>query len=177
MVLPNSDENKHLPPAESSTTDEIDSESDFLDSVRAIEPERVEALKSLLDDSKRGSVTTTKSDDPFFRPTSEKRNRSLIARVLENRTPQERAQILRTAYEADLNGDDPLFAVLLATGQLEFLLEKQPDRIETLFGKWQQQFNKDFKYADTLFSSNTAASYVIISTKQKINSSCNPKQL
>ncbi len=78
-------------------------------------------------------TTTSKHKPPTVRQTNE----SLIREVLEDKSPEYRSAVLRVAYQAGVEKDDPLFAVLLATGQLELLLEKKPEEIRALFQEWQ----------------------------------------
>ena len=71
------------------------------------------------------------------------RNQSLLNRVLADKDAQAKAAILRTAYQAQLGKDDPLFVILLATGQLEWLLEEQPEQIKQLFQEWLAIFEQE----------------------------------
>ena len=71
------------------------------------------------------------------------RNQSLLNRVLADKDASAKAAILRTAYQAELGFDDPLFVILLATGQLEWLLEQQPNQVKQLFQEWLAIFEQE----------------------------------
>jgi hypothetical protein len=138
--------------------------------------EQIETLKSLTEETedsdrevKDPPEKQSERFDYFHSQFSAIRNRTLIARVLDGRTSYEREQILRTAYEADIKGDDPLFAVLLATGQLEFLLNKKPDELDRVFKDWQVKWNYDLKYADALFEQHSSKlRHYINETEEKL---------
>jgi hypothetical protein len=83
---------------------------------------------------------------------SEQLNDSLMNEVLSNKDSEYRANVLRIAYKAGVEKDDPLFAVLLATGQLEQLLHQKPTEINALFHKWQENWRSDLDYAGALFT-------------------------
>jgi hypothetical protein len=110
--------------------------------------------------------TLLSNEDDFIRSLSQfsatlserarRNDRSLIAMVLEGKTSEERERILQVAYHAGIEGDDPLFAVLLATGQLELLLSKKPKELNLVFDSWQQRWGEELQYADALFEQQSS---------------------
>lgn len=128
----------------------------------------IEALTELTSDESDGQFwqeastgARNTSQKTFFGsdfPTAlstEAKNRAFLAQVLQDKTEQEREIIMRIAMQTDIRGDDPLFIILLATGQLELLLHKKPAEIEALFGdwyeKWSREWRKRLKYSNALF--------------------------
>ncbi|MCU0542639.1 MAG: hypothetical protein MUE44_10655 [Oscillatoriaceae cyanobacterium Prado104] len=79
-------------------------------------------------------------------------NESLIARVLKGKSHEYRSQVMRIAYQAEVEKNDPLFAVLLATGQLELLLEKKPQEIDQFFKNWASKWQSDLKDSHAIIS-------------------------
>jgi hypothetical protein len=68
--------------------------------------------------------------DPLSAPPMYERDtESLISQVLKGKDSKFRSHVIQTAYRYGLNKNDPLFIVLLATGQLELLLEKKRKRL------------------------------------------------
>ncbi|AFZ11371.1 hypothetical protein Cri9333_0397 [Crinalium epipsammum PCC 9333] len=57
----------------------------------------------------------------------------LIDYALENQSDEFKSKVLAIAYKAKVQPDDPLFLVLLATGQLELMLKRAPNSIELKF--------------------------------------------
>ena len=82
--------------------------------------------------------------------SSWQKNESLMSQVLEGKTPKDRAKILEVIYAAEIEKDDPLFAVLLATGQLENLLNKQPTELKQIFRDWKQSWAKELKHSQNI---------------------------
>ena len=74
-----------------------------------------------------------------------KRNQEFLNRVLSGKEPAERAEILRVVHDAEIADDDPLYAVLLATGQIEKLLFDYPDQIRDLFKNWRIAYEQDLQ--------------------------------
>jgi hypothetical protein len=85
-------------------------------------------------------------------PMYERDTESLISQVLKGKDPEFRAHVINTAYRYGLDKNDPLFIVLLATGQLELLLEKKPDEIDHFFKEWQFRWQSDLKNSQTIIS-------------------------
>ncbi len=86
------------------------------------------------------------------RPMYERNTESLISQVLKGKDPEFRAHVINTAYRYGLDKNDPLFIVLLATGQLELLLEKKPDEIDDFFKEWQSRWQSDLKNSQAIIS-------------------------
>ena len=57
----------------------------------------------------------------------------LIDYALEHQSDEFKSKVLAIAYKAKVQPDDPLFLVLLATGQLELMLKRAPNSIELKF--------------------------------------------
>lgn len=110
----------------------IEEEKETIDLDEDIEAE----LDAVLNEEAIPNVEETVTSD-YKPPTVAQTNESLIREVLDNKSPEYRSAVLRVAYQAGVEKDDPLFAVLLATGQLELLLEKKPEEIRSLFQEWQ----------------------------------------
>ena len=131
-------------------------EEEFSVDVDESEGEEVVELDEELEVALDAALSEDEKEEPqakSFFPTassSEQLNQSLIAQVLAGKDSADRAQVLRVAYQAGVEKDDPLFAVLLATGQLEQLLFKKPDEIEELFQKWKKQWQSDLKEAGAI---------------------------
>lgn len=76
---------------------------------------------------------------------------SLMAQLLSTLSdPEARSAIIHTAYQAGLGRDDPLFVVLLATGQLELLLKDKPVQIEKLFQGWRERWQQELKESQVI---------------------------
>jgi hypothetical protein len=57
----------------------------------------------------------------------------LVDYALEGQSDEFRSKVLSVVYKAKVQPDDPLFLVLLATGQLELMLKRAPNSIELKF--------------------------------------------
>lgn len=79
-------------------------------------------------------------------------NNSLINEVLKDKDSNYRSHVLRVAYEAEIEKNDPLFAVLLATGQLELLLKTKPEEIREVFNNWRKLWQEDLQDAQAIFA-------------------------
>ncbi|MGK7872523.1 MAG: DUF6753 family protein [Xenococcaceae cyanobacterium] len=110
-----------------------------------------EWLAQLEDDPNESESGLAKSFFPST-PENERVNQSLINEVLKGKDANYRSHVLRVAYEAEIEKNDPLFAVLLATGQLELLLDKKPAEIEQCFQKWRSLWQSDLQDAQAIFS-------------------------
>ncbi len=74
-------------------------------------------------------------------------NESLLARVLSDKSPADRAEILRIAHDCEIEKDDPLFAVFLATGRIENLLMSHPEEISQTYQQWRNAYQKELNQA------------------------------
>jgi hypothetical protein len=63
----------------------------------------------------------------------------LLAEALKGKSENFQRRVLDFAFRSGLSQDDPLFLVLVATGQLEAMLEDAPQTLQLLFKTW----NKD----------------------------------
>jgi hypothetical protein len=151
-----------------------DNESDSLQEARTASPEEKDLDGENLENAiapeakHEGDKNPSKEklEDDFIQSLSQfsailserarRNHRSLLAMVLESRTPSERERILQVAYHAGIEGDDPLFAVLLATGQLELLLSKKPEELNLIFDSWQVRWSEELQYADAMFEQQSS---------------------
>jgi hypothetical protein len=60
------------------------------------------------------------------------RDQELIEILLEGRSEAFKAKVLEAVYRHQLDPDDPNLQILIATGQLEVLLEEIPDRLQEI---------------------------------------------
>lgn len=110
-----------------------------------------EEFWELIDDDSRERETLSR--DPLSGPPMyEGDTESLISRVLKGKDSKFRSHVIQTAYRYGINKNDPLFIVLLATGQLELLLEKKPQEIDQFFKSWQSQWQSDLKDSQAVIS-------------------------
>ncbi len=110
-----------------------------------------EWLDQLEDESDELNSEIPKSYFPASQE-NERLNHSLINEVLKDRDSNYRAHVLKVAYEAEIEKNDPLFAVLLATGQLELLLKTKPEEIERCFHNWRHLWQADLQDAQAIFA-------------------------
>ncbi|MDJ0733553.1 MAG: hypothetical protein QNJ47_05595 [Nostocaceae cyanobacterium] len=62
----------------------------------------------------------------------------LLAEALQGKSEAFKKRVLDFVLSCGLSPDDPLFLVLIATGQLEVMLEDAPKSLEMLFKNWSQ---------------------------------------
>jgi hypothetical protein len=150
------------------SSQEFDDESKDEESIETLEDEK-DSENHTEEDSENlveSVAKEKKQKDDFVRSLSQfsttlservrRNDRSLLAMVLEGKTSEQRERILQVAYHAGVEGDDPLFAVLLATGQLELLLDKKPAEIDRTFTKWREQWQEELQYADAMFEQQSS---------------------
>ncbi len=77
---------------------------------------------------------------------------SLIRDAMAGKTREEKIAILNTALTAGLEKNDPLFAVLIATGQLEVLLYKKPEELKEFFASCRQGVQEDIETGKAFIS-------------------------
>lgn len=79
--------------------------------------------------------------------------RNLLDKLLEGKSDEFRAKVYELVVGYGWDVDDPSFAILIATGQLEVLLEDFPQEFEALFGRLsaaeQQRFQGMRQYLDS----------------------------
>jgi hypothetical protein len=61
------------------------------------------------------------------------KNENFLARVLDGKDADFQKRVLAIAVEHGLKTSDPLFLVMLATGQLQVLLEDKPSELYRFF--------------------------------------------
>lgn len=66
------------------------------------------------------------------------KNENFLARVLDGKDADFQKRVLAIAVEHGLKTSDPLFLVMLATGQLQVLLEDKPSELNNLFERWSE---------------------------------------
>ncbi|NJL63857.1 MAG: hypothetical protein HC903_21025 [Methylacidiphilales bacterium] len=62
----------------------------------------------------------------------------LLAEALKGRSEDFKRRVIDFALRSGLSQDDPLFLVLVATGQLEAMLTDAPETLKLLFNTWNQ---------------------------------------
>lgn len=75
----------------------------------------------------------------------------LVDLALAEQSEEFKARVLSVAYKAKVQPNDPLFLILLSTGQLELMLQRTPRAIELSFDR------KLFEMAETLSATEKAA--------------------
>lgn len=63
---------------------------------------------------------------------------SLLDQVLEGKSSEFQAKVLKWAYKAGVREDDLLFLVMVGIGQLEVILEESPKELKLLFEQWSE---------------------------------------
>ncbi len=66
------------------------------------------------------------------------KNESYLNRLLEGKDADFQRRVLAVAVEHGLSTSDPLFLMMLATGQLQVLLEDKPNELNNLFQRWSE---------------------------------------
>ncbi|MEG3969800.1 hypothetical protein QUA00_19580 [Microcoleus sp. T2B6] len=103
-------------------------------------------------------LTTAKTSvgDNLFKlaapPAFEHERESLISQALKGKSAEFRSEVINNAYRYGLDKNDPLFIVLLATGQLELLLEKKPQEIDSFFRNWESKWQAELKDSEAVIS-------------------------
>ena len=60
----------------------------------------------------------------------------LLAEALKGKSESFKTRVLHFAHSCGLSQDDPLFLIMIATGQLEVMLEDAPETLQVLFKTW-----------------------------------------
>jgi hypothetical protein len=83
------------------------------------------------------------------------RDQELIEILLEGRSDAFKAKVLEAVYRHQLDPDDPNLQIMIATGQLEILLEEMPDRLQQIIDKtrkpWVMSFQIDGSWQTAAF--------------------------
>ena len=66
------------------------------------------------------------------------KNESYLNKLLEGKDADFQRRVLAVAVEHGLSTSDPLFLIMLSTGQLQVLLEDKPNELELLFQRWSE---------------------------------------
>ncbi len=66
------------------------------------------------------------------------KNESYLNRLLEGKDADFQRRVLAVAVEHGLSTSDPLFLMMLATSQLQVLLEDKPNELDNLFKRWSE---------------------------------------
>ena len=69
----------------------------------------------------------------------------LLAEALKGKSEEFKQRVVDFAFRSGLSKDDPLFLVLVATGQLEAMLQDAPETLKVLFKTWNQDLAKNLE--------------------------------
>jgi hypothetical protein len=83
------------------------------------------------------------------------KDQELIEILLEGRSEAFKAKVLEAVYRQHLDPDDPNLQIMIATGQLEVLLEEIPDRLQQIIDRagkpWVLSFQIDGSWQTAAF--------------------------
>ena len=68
-----------------------------------------------------------------------------LAEALKGKSEEFKKQVLSFAVSCGLSQDDPLFLILVATGQLETMLKDAPEVLQLLFETWNQDLARNLQ--------------------------------
>lgn len=91
-----------------------------------------------LDNLTSNSVQTPKSPD------------DLLAEALKGKSEDFKRRVLDFVDRSGLSQDDPLFLVLVATGQLEAMLEEAPVTLQLLFKNWNTDLARNLELVESV---------------------------
>ncbi|NJL78273.1 MAG: hypothetical protein HC836_32120 [Richelia sp. RM2_1_2] len=95
-----------------------------------------------------------KSDDLEKKASKTKSSESsqacdkLLAEALKGKSEAFKKRVLDFALSCGLSQDDPLFLVLIATGQLEVMLEDAPQTLQLLFKTWNRDLARNLEQVE-----------------------------
>ncbi|BAY86043.1 hypothetical protein NIES267_55490 [Calothrix parasitica NIES-267] len=69
----------------------------------------------------------------------------LLAEALKGKSEDFKQRVVDFAFRSGLSKDDPLFLIMVATGQLEVMLEDAPQTLQLLFETWNQDLAKNLE--------------------------------
>lgn len=72
---------------------------------------------------------------------------NFLNRLLEGKDADFQRRVLAITVEHGLSTNDPLFLVMLATGQLQVLLEDKPNELDNLFKRWSESIYEQLEKA------------------------------
>jgi hypothetical protein len=88
---------------------------------------------------------------------------ALLEILLEGRSDSFKAKVLEVIYRHHLDPNDPNLQILIATGQLEVLLEEIPDRLQQIVDRakkpWVINFQIDGSWQTAMFGLGVAISF------------------
>ena len=86
--------------------------------------------------------------DSSEKKTSKTESSELLAEALEGKSEEFKKRVLDFAMSYGLSQDDPLFLVLIATGQLEVMLEDAPKTLRLLFKTWNRDLANNLEIVE-----------------------------
>lgn len=116
------------------------------------EKEELDLLLDLDDDE----YLLDDDEDSNLSSNGDEVNDSLIRDVLEGRSPEFRSEVLKVAYRSGIEKDDPLWSVMVATGQLESLLHEKPEEIKRIVALCSEGLKKDVEVARAFVEQSVA---------------------
>lgn len=75
---------------------------------------------------------------------------NLLAEALKGKSEEFKRRVLDFAMSCGLSPDDPLFLVLVATGQLEVMLQDAPETLQLLFKTWNRDLANNLEKVESV---------------------------
>ncbi|MBV6625130.1 MAG: hypothetical protein KI793_19755 [Rivularia sp. (in: Bacteria)] len=88
------------------------------------------------------------SDDSKSKEQTPKTPDELLAEALKGKSEEFKQRVVDFAFRSGLSKDDPLFLIMVATGQLEVMLEDAPKTLQVLFKTWNQDLAKNLEIVE-----------------------------
>ena len=106
---------------------------------------------------------------PVPESASQSKAMTLLDRALEGKDPEFQRQVLQWVVKTGVSEDDVLFLIMVAVGQLQFLLEQSPKDLGLLFEQWSEQLYDKLKDTERVAvkSQQAAISAAVRSLLQK----------
>ncbi|MBE9224718.1 hypothetical protein IQ264_04450 [Phormidium sp. LEGE 05292] len=82
-----------------------------------------------------------------FKEGVQARNENALLQLLADKDAEYQKRVLAVAVEYGLKTNDPLFLVMLATGQLQVILEDKPHELSALFDRWTEAIHDQLETA------------------------------
>ncbi|MFB2879854.1 DUF6753 family protein [Floridanema aerugineum] len=82
-----------------------------------------------------------------FKEGVQARNENALLQLLADKDAEYQKRVLAVAVEYGLKTNDPLFLVMLATGQLQVILEDKPHELNGLFDRWTEAIHDQLETA------------------------------
>ena len=108
-----------------------------------------------------------------FTPEQPTKAMSLLDQVLEGKSSEFQAKVLKWAYKAGVREDDLLFLVMVGIGQLEVILEESPKELKLLFEQWSENLYDKLKDTEKVavksqqVAISKAVSQLLVQTESK----------